>query len=100
MVTGCRVSVFFADSPDVAGLVVAQMRSRPGPGERFRVPTSTPVPAGSPEARNRQLAGRLSPGLSHMFDGCNKGSCYLAASAYASVSASSSSSLILRVVFP
>ena len=90
MVTGCRVSVFVADSPDVAGLVVAQMRSRPGPGERFRVPTSTPVPAGSPEARNRQLASRQG----------YHGSCYLAASAYASVSAPSSSSLILRVVFP
>ena len=89
MVTGCRVSVSVADSPDVAGLVVAQMRSRPGPGERFRVSTSTPVPAGSPRAVTAS-----SPVASR------QGSRYLAASVYASVSASSRSSLILRVVFP
>ena len=66
----------------------------------IRPPIPVAQPAGSPKARDRQFAVRLSPGLSHMFDGCDKGSCYLAASAYASVSAPSSSSLMLRVVFP
>ena len=38
----------------------------------IRPPIPVAQPAGSPKARDRQFAVRLSPGLSHMFDGCDK----------------------------